>query len=116
MDPVENSALAGHRAGPASVRVWDPFVRVFHWSLVGLFTLAFLTGDEWASAHELAGYMIAGLLAARIAWGVFGSRHARFADFVRSPRVIGGYLVDTVKGRAKRYLGTIRPVARWSSH
>ena len=60
-----------------TVRVWDPFVRLFHWSLVGLFVFAFATGDEWDAAHELAGYIIAGLVGARIIWGLVGSRHAR---------------------------------------
>ena len=50
-------ASAGHRdAVPAAtVQVWDPFVRVFHWSLIGLFALAFATGDEIEWLHLAAG-------------------------------------------------------------
>jgi cytochrome b len=90
---------------PGTVKVWDPFVRIFHWSLVGLFAFAFLTGDEWQNPHELAGYTIAGLVCARILWGLFGSRHARFSDFVRSPLRILGFLKETATLSAPRYIG-----------
>ena len=95
-------------AGPsqsATVRVWDPFVRIFHWSLVGLFVLAFATGDETEWLHLAAGYAIAGLVALRILWGFVGPRHARFADFVRSPQAIVAYLSGVATGRAPRHLG-----------
>lgn len=95
---------AGGAMPPATVKVWDPFVRLFHWSLVGLFAFAFLTGDEWQQPHELAGYAIAGLVAARILWGLVGSRHARFASFVRPLRVFG-FLRQTASFSAPRYLG-----------
>ena len=73
---VENDVIAAGRVmRPDMVRVWDPFVRIFHWSLVALFAVAFLTGDEWMKAHVVAGYAIAGLVAARILWGFIGSRH-----------------------------------------
>lgn len=88
-----------------TIRVWDPFVRLFHWSLVGLFVFAFATGDEWDAAHELAGYVIAGLVGARVIWGLVGSRHARFSDFVHRPSTILAYLRDSVFLKAKRYVG-----------
>lgn len=66
--------------------VWDIFVRLFHWSLVGLFSAnAFFTNAE-GSRHRYVGYAIAALLAARLVWGFIGSRHARFNDFPPSPR------------------------------
>ena len=36
------------------VCVWDPFVRLFHWSLAGLFVFCFATGDLLQHPHEWA--------------------------------------------------------------
>lgn len=96
---------AGEAVSPATVRVWDPLVRLFHWSLVGLFAFAFLTGDEWQKPHEFAGYVIGGLIAFRLVWGLIGSRHARFSSFVYRPSTVAGFLADTVRLKARRYLG-----------
>jgi cytochrome b len=87
------------------VPVWDPFVRIFHWSLVGLFVLAFATGDEVEWLHLAAGYAIAGLVLLRIIWGFVGPRHARFSDFVRTPREVTDYARSAIRLRAPRYLG-----------
>jgi cytochrome b len=90
---------------PEMVRVWDPFVRIFHWALVGLFTVAFLSADEWMSVHKLAGYAIGALVALRILWGVIGTENARFRSFVHTPGTVVAYLKDTLAFRARRYLG-----------
>ena len=88
-----------------TVRVWDPLVRIAHWTLALAFVIAWLTGDENSNLHALAGYVIATIVALRILWGLVGSRHARFTDFVRSPRAAVGYLKGLVSGTAPRYLG-----------
>ncbi len=86
-------------------KVWDPFIRFFHWTLVIAFVLAYFTEDDFMTLHTWAGYTVLGLLVARIVWGLIGSRHARFSDFVFSPSTIIAYLKDTLYLRAKRYLG-----------
>jgi cytochrome b len=90
---------------PATVKVWDPFVRLFHWSLVGLFAVAYATGDEVEQVHIAAGYTIAVLLTLRVVWGFIGPRHARFADFVRPPAEVFAYLRNVVRNKPRRYLG-----------
>lgn len=87
------------------VRVWDPLVRIFHWSLVGAFTLAWLTADEWQTTHEIAGYVVAGLVAFRLAWGLVGGRYARFAQFLQGPAATLDYLRAMFGRRERRYLG-----------
>lgn len=87
------------------INVWDPLVRLFHWTLVGAFTVAWLTEDEWMTLHSYAGYLIMGLLLFRLFWGVVGPRYARFSDFVKKPDTVLGYLKDLTVLRAKRYIG-----------
>ncbi len=105
MTSVNHAIEAGGATPPATVKVWDPFVRAFHWSLASLFLLAYVTGDEMETVHIAAGYTIAGLLALRILWGFVGPRYARFSNFVRSPRAVLTYGRDVVLLRAPRYLG-----------
>ena len=105
MTSVTDNEAPGRDARPGLIRVWDPFVRLFHWSLVGLFAFAFLTGDEWDKAHEAAGYTIAALVAARVLWGFVGPRHARFSDFIHSPSAILGFLRDSLSLKARRHIG-----------
>ncbi|WP_025035867.1 cytochrome b/b6 domain-containing protein [Bradyrhizobium sp. DOA9] len=105
MSAIHDAISAGGDKPSASVKVWDPFVRVFHWSLAGLFLLAYATGDEIENVHIAAGYTIAGLLTLRILWGIAGPRHARFSEFVRSPRAVLVYMRDVALLRAPRYLG-----------
>lgn len=87
------------------IKVWDPLVRFFHWTLVFSFAVAFITEDEWINLHTLAGYTIAGLVSFRIIWGLIGTRYARFSNFVFSRKVIIRYLKDIVAFRPKHYLG-----------
>jgi cytochrome b len=88
-----------------TVKVWDPLLRIFHWSLAGTFTFAYLTGDEWDTLHTIAGYMIAGLIAFRLAWGIIGTRYARFTQFIRSPKTVIDHLKKMKSGKAPHYLG-----------
>lgn len=91
--------------GDQYVKVWDPFVRIFHWSLAGLFATAYLTAERYEDIHNGAGYAVAMLIGLRVIWGFVGSRHARFGDFVRSPREIASFLIATLRMKAPRHLG-----------
>lgn len=90
---------------PNEVKVWDPLVRIFHWSLVAAFAIAWLTGDEESRLHELAGYVVIGLVLVRIVWGFIGTRYARFSDFVYRPATVLGYAREMLIGKPKHYLG-----------
>ena len=87
------------------VKVWDPFIRLFHWLLVVSFALAWYSGGIWDNPHLAAGYGVAALVVARIVWGFVGTRYARFRNFVYGPQTILLYLAATLRMRAPRYLG-----------
>jgi len=87
------------------IKVWDPALRLFHWSLAGSFLVAYFTEDDWKTLHVNAGYLIGILIALRLVWGFMGPRHARFSDFVRSPGEVLAYAKDAVRFRAPRYVG-----------
>jgi len=102
---TDSEAEVGRPARPTFVRVWDPLVRVFHWSLVATFAIAWLSGGENETVHTIAGYAIAGLIAFRVAWGIVGTRRARFADFIYRPTTVLAFLRDSIGLRARRYIG-----------
>jgi cytochrome b len=90
-----------------TINVWDVLIRIFHWSLVGFFTLAYLTEGEdwWMTIHSYAGYSILILLVFRLLWGVIGTHYARFSNFVTRPKDALVYLKQLAAGNAKDYLG-----------
>ncbi|MBE7939190.1 MULTISPECIES: cytochrome b/b6 domain-containing protein [Ramlibacter] len=96
-------------ASPADGRVlvWDAPVRVFHWLLAASFAGAWLTAESetWRLVHVTLGYTLAGLVAFRVVWGLVGTRHARFSDFVRGPADIWRYLRSLATGHPEPHAG-----------
>ena len=92
---------------PQPVLVWDLPVRVFHWLLAASFLGAFVTAESerWRLLHVTLGYTVGGLVVFRLLWGLIGTRHARFADFVRGPRAVVRYLRSLLSGRAEHHVG-----------
>ncbi len=77
------------------VRIWDLPTRLFHWLLVlaisGALVSQYLGGTAMAW-HFRFGYLALSLVGFRVIWGLIGTRHARFASFVRGPSVVIAYL------------------------
>jgi len=94
------------------IRVWDPVVRIGHWLLVVLFAAAYLSGEWDWGLHAYAGYGVLAVVAFRLLWGLVGTRHARFATFLRGPRATLAYLRSFAKGRPDHYLGH-NPAGGW---
>ena len=87
------------------VKVWDPLVRLFHWVLVSAFFIAFITEEDFLNIHTISGYIILALICFRLVWGLFGTRYARFANFIYSPGKVKQFIKDTFSLKAKRYIG-----------
>jgi len=87
------------------IRVWDIFIRVFHWTLVISFVIAYFTGDENNLWHIYLGYYIGFLIIFRLIWGFVGSRYARFSNFVYSPTTVIDYIKSMLSAKPKHYLG-----------
>lgn len=94
---------------PDRIKVWDPFVRLFHWSLVSAVALALTTSlllpPTWVKLHIVSGTTALVLVAARIVWGFFGPASARFTSFVHHPRVVLRHVADLKADRAPHHVG-----------
>jgi cytochrome b len=87
--------------------IWDWPIRLFHWLLVLCFAGAWLTAESerWRLAHITLGYTMIGLVAFRLLWGLVGTRHARFASFVRGPAAVLSYARSLFKLQPEHYAG-----------
>lgn len=101
MTPNTSSAAASTPA----VKVWDPFVRIFHWSLVTCIVLNQCVLEAGETAHEWTGYTASALVLLRLVWGFVGGRHARFADFFPTPQRLGRHLQALRRGEQPHYDG-----------
>ncbi|MBE0614856.1 MAG: cytochrome b/b6 domain-containing protein [Burkholderiales bacterium] len=100
----------------SKILVWDLPVRLFHWLLVMLVVASIISvqiGGNAMQIHMLSGYTVLALVLFRILWGFFGSTHARFASFVRSPATALAYLGALRRNQASQHLGH-NPAGAWS--
>jgi cytochrome b len=101
---------------PGLIRVWDLPTRVFHWLLVVLIALQYASGEfGWLSMawHYWLGYATLALIVFRVMWGFAGSETSRFRAFLRGPRAVSGYMVESLRGGGDRAPGH-NPLGGWS--
>ena len=90
------------------VAVWDLQTRLFHWALLALLLVSWLTGEEEGLAsrvHIYAGEAIAALIVFRLVWGFAGGEHARFRNFSYRPSAIMQHIRDMRSPAPERHLG-----------
>jgi len=97
------------------ILVWDWPVRLGHWLMVGGFALAWLTAESerWRLVHVFAGSTVIAVALFRLIWGVVGTRHARFGDFVRAPSEGWRYLRGLLSASPPHYTGH-NPLGGWA--
>jgi cytochrome b len=91
------------------LKVWDPLVRIAHWSLIACIAAAWFTSK---SLHEGIGYAALGIVAMRVVWGGIGPRYARFRQFVMGPAATLDYAKAVAARTEPRYLGH-NPLGGW---
>lgn len=94
------------------IKVWDIVVRAFHWSLVSVFIVAYLSGDDESQLHIYSGYGVLALVIMRILWGFIGTKHAKFTDFVYGPTETVRYIKSLTSSKPIHYLGH-NPLGGW---
>jgi cytochrome b len=94
------------------VRVWDLAVRWLHAGLIVGIAAAWTTTEWMTRWHQAIGYGVMAIVALRLVWGVVGSRHARFSQFVRSPRQTLAYAFAVLQRSDRRYIGH-NPLGGW---
>jgi cytochrome b len=99
-------------AGGDRIKVWDPLVRIGHWTLVASIAAAWFTREGNHELHEAIGYVALAVIAVRLVWGFIGPRYARFSQFVRGPAATLRYAGLTLRGREPRHVGH-NPLGGW---
>lgn len=92
------------------VTVWDPLVRIIHWSMVASVSIAWLITE--GNVHDAAGYALLFLIGIRILWGFIGPERARFSSFVVAPRSVLHYARQLRSGGEPRHIGH-NPLGGW---
>lgn len=99
----------------SKILVWDWPVRIGHWLMVGGFALAWLTSESESLAlvHAGAGATVIAVATFRILWGLWGTRYARFTDFVKGPQAVVGYLRSLLGASPEHPVGH-NPAGAWA--
>jgi cytochrome b len=107
--------MSDKSGNPQVVKVWDLPTRLFHWTLVALMIVQWLTAEESSTMgyHVWGGYAVLALVLFRLIWGFVGSETARFSDFVRGPDAALEYVRALLRGETPHYLGH-NPLGAWS--
>jgi cytochrome b len=88
----------------SKVKVWDPVVRLLHWSLA-IAVLGNFINEGGDLLHRWEGYAALGIVGSRIIWGFVGSKHARFSDWFPTPSKLITYVSAMRRGEHPRFLG-----------
>ena len=97
------------------ILVWDRIVRTGHWLLAASFIVAYVSAESerWRLIHVVSGGLVFAVVVLRIAWGLFGSQHARFVNFLHSPARAITYLKSLASKNPEHHTGH-NPAGGWA--
>jgi cytochrome b len=88
----------------AKIRVWDGFIRGYHWLQVGLlFGLWYCADEGEMDWHFIFGYALLAIWLTRIIWGFIGSDTAKFSYFLHHPAGVLHYLRNKDKFKLEHF-------------
>jgi cytochrome b len=106
-------------ARTTSKRVWDPLVRLTHWTIALAVVVNAIFLRDGTVAHVWIGYAALSALILRLLWGVIAPGPARLTDMPLAPTRAIAHLRDLVAGRwhpgpGHTPLGAWMAVVLWS--
>ncbi len=92
--------------------VWDAPTRLIHWALPAGVGLMWWSGETGRmQIHSYVAYVLITLVVTRLIWGLVGSYHSRFSNFVVGPRKIARYVSQGGDVVGHNPLGALSTVA-----
>jgi cytochrome b len=113
---MKDEQTAAPTIAPSRVLVWDLPTRAFHWLMVALVIVSFVTANMGGNAmeiHEKSGCAILALLLFRVVWGFIGSRPSRFVAFLKGPQTVLRYGATLLRREEPPHLSH-NPLGGWS--
>lgn len=88
------------------MKVWDSFIRLYHWLQVGLLVACWRTAEEGEMEwHLILAACLMALWVTRIIWGFVGSETARFSRFVKGPAAVVAFAKTLFAGKTAHQVG-----------
>ncbi len=116
-----SSACEKNEGDITSPSLWDPLVRLTHWTIAASVIINGLLSDPGKALHVWVGWATLGVLVVRLVWGLIGPTEARFSSFLPDPRAAASHVIDLVRGkrlrdyRSHNPAGAIMVYALWAS-
>lgn len=112
--------MAGMAGSALDERVWDPLVRLTHWTIAAAVLLNGLIVEDESLAHIWIGYIAFAMLILRLIWGLIGAEEARFTTFPPNPRAALAHIADLLAGQRRDHpshnpLGALMVYALWGT-
>lgn len=90
---------------PQTVKLWDPLIRLFHWSVAAIVVANYFLNEEGDDWHQWLGYIAIAWLTVRFFWGFFGTGAARWSDFFPTRANLTAHIGALVRGEHYHRMG-----------